>query len=226
MTLLKSCRFSRTALLHSLVRTLRALIESVHRPSRSIFQNRFHCIGGALKQFVHSFQLRLLELSQNELRAVAYRMIRLDSQPHPGELVSAERTNHRLKSVVSRRSAALPDADRAKRQIQLVIHNDQITRRIHLKILNQLSHGEPAEVHESFGLGQQDLVSSELHLDGRRLASAARDIDLAALGDTIDGQKAKIVRRELVLDTGIAQTANQRHPHFLPSAFLPPSGLP
>src|SRR5262249_42593483 len=95
----------------------------------------------------------------------------------------------------------------------------------YLKILNQLSHGKPAEVHVGLWLGQQNLVSCKPYLGGRRLASAACHIDFASLSDTVDSQKAQIVRRELVLDAGIAQTDNQLHPYFLPSAFFPPSAF-
>src|SRR5437016_690754 len=68
-------------------------------------------------------------------------------------------------------------------------------------------------------------MSREFRLSGGRLASSAGDIDIASLGNAIDCQEAKIVRRELVLDAGIAQTDNQLHSYFLPSAFLPPSAL-
>src|SRR5437868_2253662 len=69
-------------------------------------------------------------------------------------------------------------------------------------------------------------MSREFRLSGGRLASSAEDIHIASLGNAIDCQEAKIVRRELVLDAGIAQTDNQLHSYFLPSAFLPPSALP
>src|SRR5947209_20249280 len=69
-------------------------------------------------------------------------------------------------------------------------------------------------------------MSRELRLRGCRLTSAASDHHIVAIGDTIDGQEPEIVRRELILDSGIAETDNQLHSYFLPSAFLPPSALP
>src|SRR5947207_1511455 len=87
---------------------LRTLVEAVHRRSHPILQNRFYRIGVPLDQFIHSFELRLLELSQNELRAVAYRMIGLDSQPPADELFRTERSDDRLGPVVPCPSPGLP----------------------------------------------------------------------------------------------------------------------
>src|SRR5438445_11491868 len=69
-------------------------------------------------------------------------------------------------------------------------------------------------------------MSRELRLGGCRLTSAASDHHIVAIGDTVDGQESEIVRRELILDSGIAETDNQLHSYFLPSSFLPPSPLP
>src|SRR3954453_16072048 len=69
-------------------------------------------------------------------------------------------------------------------------------------------------------------MSRELHFRGCRLPSAASDHHVVAVGDTIDGQEPEIVRRELILDSRIAEADNQLHSYFLPSAFLPPSPLP
>src|SRR5437763_6023052 len=68
-------------------------------------------------------------------------------------------------------------------------------------------------------------MSRELRLRGCCLTSAASDHHIVAVGDAIDGQEPQIVRRELVLDSRIAETDNQLHSYFLPSAFLPPSAL-
>src|SRR5690349_18439715 len=68
-------------------------------------------------------------------------------------------------------------------------------------------------------------MSGELGLAGSRLTTAAGDTNTGSLSDAIDGQKAEIVRRELVRDAGIAQTDNQLHSYFLPSGFLPPSAF-
>src|SRR5437763_1772432 len=68
-------------------------------------------------------------------------------------------------------------------------------------------------------------MPSKLHLCGGRLASAACNVDLTPFGEAVDRQEAEIVRRELVFDSGIAQTDDQLHSFFLPSAFLPPSAF-
>src|SRR5437588_11876864 len=111
-------------------------------------------------------------------------------------------------------SATLPNANRAERQIQLVVNHDQAIRRIDFEILDQLAHRETAQVHEGLWLCQQDFVSCKLHLGSCRLAPAAGDVDFASLCDAVDGQKAEIVRRELVLDARIAETDNQFHSYF------------
>src|SRR6185437_8904025 len=123
---------------------LRALVEAIHRSWQPILQNRFYCICCAVDQVAHSFELRLLELAQHELRAVAYRMIGLNSQSDPDELISSQRANQRLDSVVPRRSAALFNAQRAEGQVKLVVNNDQSICRLDLELIDQLAHRQTA----------------------------------------------------------------------------------
>src|SRR5579885_3492621 len=153
-------------------------------------------------------------------------MIGLNSQSDPDELIRAEGSNQRLDSVVPRRPAALFNSQRAERKIKLVVNDNQSVCRLDLELIDQLAHRETAQVHEGLWLSQHDLVPGDLRLSRCRLTSAAGDIDVRAFGETIDRQESEIVRRELVLDARIAETDNQLHSYFLPSAFLPPSALP
>src|SRR5208282_374519 len=95
-----------------------------------------------------------------------------NSQPNPQKLVGIQGSKDGFHPVVPRRTAPLPYADRAQRQVELVV--------------NRCPRGQ-------------------------RAALAIPDFNSKAVGDPIYRQEPEIVRRELVLDSRIAQTDDQFH---------------
>ena len=85
----------------------------------------------------------------------------------------------------------------------------------------QFTNRDAAQVHESFGLGQQNLLAINFSPGRQRAALAISDFNAAIVSDTINGQKSQIVRRELVFNSRIAQPDNQFHAASIHSAPLP-----
>src|ERR1700747_3547212 len=122
-------------------------VEAVHRRIRTFGQNHCHCVGGGVQNRVHHRELPLRERLQNS-------RLRRDPQPDPHKLFRAQRPDDRLHPVVPGGTAALADANRAHRQIQLVVNHDQVCFRSKLVLVEQLLHRDAAQVHESLWLCQ------------------------------------------------------------------------
>ena len=110
-----------------------------------------------------------------------------------------------------RRTPPLPDANRAQRQVKLVVNHNQVPRHIDLMFRHQFPHRKPTEVHVGFRFRQDRRLTGDCRPRGQRAALAIPDFDPEAVGDPIDRQEPEIVRRELVLDSGVAQTDDQFH---------------
>src|SRR5258708_35526732 len=76
---------------------------------------------------------------------------------------------------------------------------------------HQFPHRKPTQVHVGFRLGQDRRLTGDCRPRGQRAALAIPDFDPEPVGDPIDRQKPEIVRRELVLDSRIAQNDDQVH---------------
>ena len=109
------------------------------------------------------------------------------------------------------RTAPLPDANRAQRQVELVVNHKQVPLHIHLMFHHQFPHRKPTQVHVGFRFCQNHRRTRNRCPRRQRAALAIPDFNPKPVGDPIDRQKPEIVRRELVLDSGVAQTDNQFH---------------
>src|ERR1700733_11566702 len=109
------------------------------------------------------------------------------------------------------RRTSLPYPQRAERQIQLVIQHEQIAARINVKLVHQRRDRKTAEVHEGLRLGQNHSTSGDLNLCRERPAGAVGHHCTAIIGDPVYSKKTRIVRRELVFDSRIAETDDQQH---------------
>ena len=76
---------------------------------------------------------------------------------------------------------------------------------------HQLPHRKPTQVHVGFRLRQNHRLAGNRRPSRQRPALAIPDFNPQVVGDPIDRQEPEIVRRELVLDSGIAQTDDQFH---------------
>src|SRR5581483_4707292 len=121
---------------------------------------------------------------------------------------------------------------RAQRKIQLVLNHNQVRLRTRLVLPDQLSYRQPAQIHERLGLRQQHHLVREHRSCRERPALPVPDFHAQVLRDSINRQKPQVMRRELIFDSGIAETNNQFHArsessnqaYFHPeaNAFCPP----
>ncbi len=100
---------------------------------------------------------------------------------------------------------------RAQRKIQLVLNYDQVRFRLGLVFLYELPHRDATQVHERFRLGQQHRLIRDHGPHRQRPALPVSYIQPQASRDSINRQKAQVMRRELVLDTRISESDDQFH---------------
>src|SRR5215470_19541822 len=108
-------------------------------------------------------------------------------------------------------AAACSYPERTQRQGQLVVQNHQVAFRVGLELMNQSLYREAAEIHVRLGLGQNYFPTC--HADGCRrcLTTAIHNLHAVIVGDAIYSKKTRIVRRELIFDSRIAETDDQKH---------------
>src|SRR6202142_271644 len=75
----------------------------------------------------------------------------------------------------------------------------------------EFTNRHAAQVHESLGLGQQNLLAPDFRTCRKRAALTISYFHAAVVRNAVNGQKAQVVWRELVFDTRIAQPDNQFH---------------
>src|SRR5947209_2733301 len=154
-------------------------------------------------------------------------MVRRNSQPYAQDFLRAHGIDNGLHAIVSGGGATLAYANQAERKVQFVINHDQVLLRIHLVLPRELLHRQSAQVHIRFRLGQQNFFFANPGPRSERLAVPVVYGHAALFGNPVNSQKADIVRRELVFDTGIAQPDDQLHAsYFLASAGSSVSCLP
>src|SRR3981189_1213317 len=186
-------------------------IEPIHCRRRSFFQNHLNRLHRRVEDFVHNFFLRLAERRQHIFHAVHDFAIGRNSEPNPQKLVGTQGAEDGFHPVVPRRTPSPPDANRPQRQVELVVNHNQVPRHIDLMFRHQFPHRKPTQVHVGFRFGQDRLLTGDRCPRGQRAALAIPDFEPESIGDPINRQEPEIVRRELVLDSRIAQTDDQFH---------------
>ena len=88
------------------------------------------------------------------------------------------------------RTAPLPNANRAQRQIQFVINDDQIRLRLELMLCQQLAQGQAAQVHVGLRLGQENLLVTDNGPGSQCPAIPVSHVHAPFVGEAIDGEKS------------------------------------
>src|ERR1700756_5418273 len=105
-------------------------VEAVHGRCRTFRQNHVSRFASQVEDFVDDLQLPLGERPQNSF-------LGSDPEADAQELLHVQRPDDRLHPVVSRRTAPLPDANRAQRQVQFVVNHDQVRLRTQLILVQE-----------------------------------------------------------------------------------------
>ena len=113
---------------------------------------------------------------------------------------------------------------RAQRKIQLVLNHDQVRLRIHFVLPDQFPDRQTTQVHVGLGLRQQHRDTLDLCPRRNRPALPVPYFNPQVARNAINRQEAQVMRRELILDTGIAETDDQFHAtipnHVAADAFV------
>src|SRR2546422_3983252 len=136
------CSFMRAN--SQLIFRLLLAVEAVTGCRGSVSQTLLHSFCSFVQYLVHCLELRFRERPQYVSHTVLNLAIRRDAQPDSQELFRTKRPNQRLHPVVTRRAATLPDANRAQRQVQLVINHNQVSYPVQLVLHTQLAYSEGA----------------------------------------------------------------------------------
>jgi hypothetical protein len=113
-------------------------------------------------------------------------------------------------TVVAAMGAACSKTELTQRQIN-VIANDQQLRQRQLIEINRLPDRPSTEVHERFGLQQEDLFAPLEPLGQFRVEPVLETANARPLGKGIDDGETHIVPGARVLFAGIAQAHNHFH---------------
>ena len=150
---------------------------------------------------------RRLQDEVDDLRAIA-RMA--DAQAQPPEIL-AEVRDDVLQSVVAGRAAAALQLDTARRQVELVVHDQDLVRQ-DLVEPRQRANCAAARVHEGRRFEQPALVVATTDAADDPV-EARFHAQLHALGarESVDEPEARVVSRPLVFTPRIAEAHHQSH---------------
>ena len=119
--------------------------------------------------------MSLRKIAEHPARSVlgAGRLVRVAAHAHaqPGEATLAELLHDGAQAVVAAVTAALPQADDAEVEVDLVV-DDEHLRNLDRVERHRALHGEPREVHEFLRLHEHALGAAD-HA-GRRLGALDR----------------------------------------------------
>src|SRR5208282_188418 len=131
-----------------------------------------------------------------------------DADPQPGKLVGSQVSCDVPQALLSSVGPAGPDPDLSHGQAQ-VIANGQDLVRLELVEADCLADATAAQVHEGFGLQQQDTAKVDFCLGHLTVELASETGAPSSAGQPVDELEPHVVASSLVLRTGIAQTDHQ-----------------
>jgi hypothetical protein len=133
-----------------------------------------------------------------------------DAHPDSGKVLASQGGNNRVHSLVSSRASALPQANFAQGQIEVIIYYQEVAQRNAMP-MHQASHRVTAEIHKYPGLGQQQLLAPNLADAYFRPALPVVKADRMKPGEVIQAPEANIMAITGISLTGISQTNDEFH---------------
>src|SRR5205814_9034700 len=138
-------------------------------------------------------------------------MLRLNADSQPHEFIRSQRRDDRFQAVVSAGAAALPQANRAKRQREIIANHDQRLRRLDLILGSQTTNCFAAEVHKGLRLHKLYALRFDDSGANQRLAFATLNADNRFGRRLVNEHKSQIVTRMRVIVSRISKTNDQEH---------------
>src|SRR5580700_5544721 len=97
-----------------------------HGRVESLCQNQFHRVACVADHFAGDLQLCFAHRPEYVLLAIADRVVGATAQPKARELLRAQRTDHRLRAVVTAGAAVRVNPNRTQRQLHFIPHHEQV----------------------------------------------------------------------------------------------------
>src|SRR5207253_9595143 len=133
--------------------------------------------------------------------------------------LGSELADDRPQAVVAAWPAALPEAQLAEREREVVDHHEQLAERSPLP-REHLSYGEAGLIHPGLRLDQQQVEPVKAPLDERgRVAAPTTAGPPGPIGQAVEDQPADVVAGLPVLLAGIAQPDDDLVDHGPPKAL-------
>src|SRR6185437_15567112 len=142
-------------------------VELVHRRGEAAREDRLHRVGGGADELGELLRLGAREVGEQVVGRVVPRRRAAHADPHARERGVAQICQQRADAVVAAVAAAGAQLETAERQVELVVHDDDLGDR-HFPETGHPSHRLSADVHVFHRFAKKDAL--------------ARDRDLAQLG--------------------------------------------
>ena len=135
-----------------------------------------------------------------------------DADAHAREVLVADVREDGLDAVVAARAALLADADRAGRDVHVIVHDDEVLG-VELVPVHQRADGTAALIHVRLRLDEHDLLCADARVRDLRLELVlpVRRREPEIIRQRVNEHEADIVLRLRVLRTGVAKTCNDFH---------------
>jgi len=134
------------------------------------------------------------------------------SNPHPdsGEVLASQDGNNRIHALVPSRASALPQANLAQGQIEVIVYYQEVAQR-NVMLMHQASHGVATEIHKCPGLGKQQFIIPYFSEAYFRPALAVVKANRMKPGEVIQTPEANIVAIMGISLARVAQTKYEFH---------------
>ena len=133
-----------------------------------------------------------------------------DANAHAREVLRTDVREKRLDTVMTARTSLAPQTDRPRRDVHVVVHDDQILRR-ELVPIEQRAYRASALIHIGQRLDKQHLLRADVPFGCKRVELLTPSIDTKSFSQGVDKHKSDIVLRTCILRPRISEAGNDLH---------------
>ena len=190
------------------VRTNSTVVVGVLRRGQAIADQGLDGVGGTLELNPEVLAFGRGEVAQDEIGWILAPWRPADAETHPVELTGAQRLTQRPQPVVPVVAATLLQPERARRQVQLVMHHDDAVDR-RLEEVAQRRSGATRVVHVRPRLGEHCPLAGEPGLDHFAASLVALELPTDPPGKDVEHHEADVVPVAGVLRAWVAQAEHE-----------------
>ncbi len=131
-----------------------------------------------------------------------------DADTYPNEFLIANLLHNRINAVVSTGAPTQADANSAQRQVQVVVHHDQVFE-LHLEFSDQAADADAAVIHKGLRLSQHNVMTGKSALGDFGMAVTSAECEAVFLCKAVDAHKPDVMAIAGVFNAGIPQPDDQ-----------------